>query len=113
MLKATRNRRESIVGREKISHTGVRTRDSLNLVRVRYCYATQPVVGRVINSNILSIQDEDRTGGGSHYLLIWSHRTVVRQEVVHRAWDSLVDRMRVSTHHQDLGVVGLLRVSQQ
>ena len=40
-----------IVGREKIGPTGVRTRDSLNLVRARYRYATQPVVGGVINSN--------------------------------------------------------------
>jgi hypothetical protein len=40
----------SIVGREKIGQTGVRTRDSLNLVRVLYRYATQPVVGGIINS---------------------------------------------------------------
>jgi len=41
--------------KKKDRQTGVRTRDSLNLVRVRYRYATQPVVGGIINSNSLSI----------------------------------------------------------
>ena len=40
-----------LVGREKIGPTGVRTPDSLNLVRVRYHYAPRPVVGGIKNSN--------------------------------------------------------------
>jgi hypothetical protein len=38
-------RRLIFVGREKIGQTGGRTRDSLNLARVRCRYATQPVSG--------------------------------------------------------------------
>jgi len=34
----------NILGREKIDPTGVRTRDSLDLVGARYRYATQPVL---------------------------------------------------------------------
>jgi len=37
--------------KRKDGPTGVRTRDSLNLVRVRCHYATRPVVGGIINSN--------------------------------------------------------------
>jgi hypothetical protein len=43
--------RQQAVGREKIGQTRARTRDSLNLVRVRYRYASQPVAGGIINSN--------------------------------------------------------------
>jgi hypothetical protein len=39
------------VGREKIGQTGVRIWGSLNLVRVHYRYATQPMSGGIINSN--------------------------------------------------------------
>jgi len=47
----TRNVRSPAAGRERIGPTGVRTRDSLNLVRVRYLYVTRPVVGGIIKSN--------------------------------------------------------------
>jgi hypothetical protein len=51
------------VGREKISQTGGRTRDSLNLVRVRYRYATQPVSGGIINSNsVMAVYRVDNDG---------------------------------------------------
>lgn len=43
------------VGREKSGRTGHRTRNSLNLVRVRYCYAIQPVREIIINSHGASI----------------------------------------------------------
>jgi hypothetical protein len=44
------------VGREKIGQTGVRTWDSLNVVRVCYRYATQSVVGGIINSNTFQVE---------------------------------------------------------
>ena len=40
--------------KKKIGQTGVRTWNSLNLVRVRYRYATQLVVGGIIDSNDLN-----------------------------------------------------------
>jgi hypothetical protein len=40
-----------VVVREMVGQTGVRTWDFLNLVRVRYRYATQLVSGGIINSN--------------------------------------------------------------
>jgi hypothetical protein len=52
------------VGREKIGQTGVRTRDSLNLVRVRTATlpSQQPVVGGTINPNPVWVVTQDEQG---------------------------------------------------